>query len=45
MSDSSALTTDALQTAGRFFKALEKGDLSEVLGCYTENAYIWHNFD
>jgi ketosteroid isomerase-like protein len=45
MSDSGRLVTDTSRTMDRFFKALEKGDLSEVLGCYTENAYIWHNFD
>jgi uncharacterized protein len=33
------------QTADRFFRALEMGDVGGVLSCYTENAHVWHNFD
>jgi ketosteroid isomerase-like protein len=33
------------QTADQFFRALEMGDTTAVLSCYTENAIVWHNFD
>jgi ketosteroid isomerase-like protein len=45
MSEPRTSQSDTGQIADRFFKALEKGDVSGVLSCYTENAYIWHNFD
>lgn len=37
--------TDALDTAERFFRAIEAGDVEAVRAIYAPDARIWHNFD
>lgn len=37
--------SDALDTAERFFRAIESGDVEAVRAIYAPDARIWHNFN
>lgn len=39
------MTADVLAFADRFMAALERANAAEVVGFYTPDASIWHNFD
>lgn len=40
------MTTEEIAAfAGRFFDAIEAGDIEAVGACYAEGAVIWHNTD
>jgi ketosteroid isomerase-like protein len=39
------VSTDALDIAERFFRAVESGDLDAVRAIYAPGAVIWHNHD
>lgn len=39
------MSTDALDVAERFFRAVEGGDIDAVRSIYAPDALIWHNHD
>jgi ketosteroid isomerase-like protein len=39
------VSTDALDIAERFFRAVESGDLDAVRAIYAPDAVVWHNHD